>query len=442
LIYKLNILFILPEFYPHSGAGISTYYLHYLNAVKNSTNNIKVIVGSGYIQANENYNYNGITVEYLKPRIYDLYFQKFQKYELFPEYRSNIASAWAMWEQSNEGAGFDIIECTDFGLGFIPWLINHTKPVITRLHGSAGQIDLHEPKLKQGLEGDLNRYTESILLNFSDRIITHSQSNLNYWQQILPNKKIYFLKPVFIADENMPSNINKENYGIVCGRIQEWKGPDVLCEALSQLEDDVIIKWCGRDTKFDNKNSKSSDLRKNYPNIWGRKIIELGSIENSRIAEFQKNASYAIIPSIWDVYNFTGLEYMNFGTILICSDGAGISELIVNGFNGYKFAKNNTHELANCIKMVLSLDKQTVNAIIENAYQTLKAELCADKLIGLNLLHYNGVMDSFSSQQSNNYTKAIYEPSDDIVSIDIILNKQPLKKLLHYLLKRIKNKYI
>lgn len=438
----MNILFILPEFYPHSGAGISTYYLHYINALNTSINNIKVIVGSGYVQADENYDFKGITVEYLKPRTYDLYFQKFKKYELFPEYRSNIASAWAMWEQSNEGAGFDVIECTDFGLGFIPWLINHNKPVITRLHGSAGQIDLYEPKLKQGLEGDLNRYTELTLLNFSDRLITHSHTNLNYWQQILPNKKIYFLKPVFIAVENKSSKINKENYGIVCGRIQEWKGPDILCDALLQLEDDIVIKWCGRDTKFEDKISKSSNLRKNYPNIWGKKIVELGSIENSSISEIQKKASYAIIPSIWDVYNFTGLEYMNFGTILICSDGAGISELIVHGVNGYKFAKNDAKDLAECIKIVLSLDKKTSNSIIENAYQTLKSELCTDKLIGINLLHYNGVMDSFSSQKSNNYTKAIYEPSDDIASIDIILNKQPLKKLLHYSLKRIKNKYI
>ena len=57
-----------------------------------------------------------------------------------------------MYEQAGEGQDFDVIECADFGLGFIPWVINRHKPVITRFHGSSGQIHLHEPKE----QGDFN----------------------------------------------------------------------------------------------------------------------------------------------------------------------------------------------------------------------------------------------------------------------------------------------
>ena len=59
-------MFILPEYYPHSGAGISTYYQHYIKAIKPYCNRIKVLVGSGYLQGGNSLSVDGVEIEFLE----------------------------------------------------------------------------------------------------------------------------------------------------------------------------------------------------------------------------------------------------------------------------------------------------------------------------------------------------------------------------------------
>jgi len=135
------------------------------------------------IKDNNDHIIDNIEVEYLRVDLYHKYLNKFSKFDLLPEFKKNIAAAWAMFDQANAGEGFDIIECTDYGLGFMPWVINHKKPVITRLHGSTGQIHLHETKIPDSLLIDLIRQTELLLLPVCDRLITHSNANQKFWRR-------------------------------------------------------------------------------------------------------------------------------------------------------------------------------------------------------------------------------------------------------------------
>jgi glycosyltransferase involved in cell wall biosynthesis len=436
----LKILFVLPEYYPHSGGGISTYYLHYIKALKPHVQLIKVIVGSGYTQSNEKYNLDGVNIEYLEPGLYQNQLKNFSKFDLIPEYKKNVAAAWAMWEQVNRGIGFDIIECTDFGLGFIPWLVNHKIPVITRLHGSSGQIEMFEPNLKEGLSGDLCRYTELNFLQHADKLITHSTTNQLFWKSIL-SKEITLIPPVFSVYADAVPYEKKEPFGIVCARIQQWKGPDILCKAIQELaERDVLIKWYGKDTNYDNINSKSTQLSKAFSAIWGIKIVVHNPIDHTSLQLIQQKARYAIIPSTWDMYNFTGLEYMSAGTILICSDGAGVSELIEDGINGFRYSREDHLALASCIKKVQALSKDEYNTMVTNARNTLTNELSTLILIEANLLIYKKAKAQFISAEANDYQVASFQPSRTEYQIDSLLDKQPLKKLITYLLKRIRKK--
>jgi glycosyltransferase involved in cell wall biosynthesis len=436
-----RILFILPEYYPHSGGGISTYYLQYIAALNSHVEKIKVLVGSGYIQADEKYLVDGIEIEYLKPSIYKEYFKNFEKFELFPEYRKNLAAAWAMFDQAKQGENFDIIECVDFGLGFVPWLVKHNKPVVTRLHGSAGQIELHENQLINTLLGDFNRQAEYLLLQQSDKIITHSRANQDFWQKIFLGKQIDFIEPIFL-NETTPISFNeKEDIGIVCGRIQNWKGPDVLCEAIkNHINDNILINWYGRDMSADGKNSKSDQLSSDYKGVWKQKIIPHHPIEHKRLLEVQKKAKYAIIPSTWDMYNFTCLEYMSVGTIVICSDGAGVSELIEDGINGFKYPSQDPKLLADCIKKVRALNENDHNRIVENAFETLNTVLATSKIIDANLAYYTKMKSSFLVQPSTIFADAMFQPSNLSYNIGQILDQQPVKLLFKYLFTRLKKK--
>lgn len=437
----MNILFVLPEYLPHSGAGISTYYIHYIKALKKHVNSIKVLVGSGYTQSKECYDIEGVTIEYLNPETFEDYQSKFQQYDVLPEYRNNLAAAWAMWEQANRGKGFDLVECTDFGLGFIPWVVDHTLPVITRLHGSSGQLNIYEADPNQVLSDNFSQFSELLLLKKCDLLITHSIRNKNFWEGIL-NTKVEFVNPVFNQELKHSSSL-KENYGVVCGRIQQWKGPDILCRAITHLNDPkLLIKWFGRDTYYDTRYTKSNQLKFCFPNVWGEQIIPQAPVEHKIMMEIQKKAKFAIIPSIWDVFNFTGLEYMACGTILICSEGAGMSNLITNGVNGFKYKDDSIIELSDCIKKVLALDAEQYNTMLNNAWNTLNIELNSDKLISINLDFYKKILNNEIIDDPNIFLNTLFKPSNKKPSTSAILSKIPIKKLKNHLIKRLKIKIL
>ncbi|RRN77723.1 hypothetical protein EIM50_18155, partial [Pseudoxanthomonas sp. SGD-10] len=192
----MKLLFILPEYYPHSGGGISTYYQELVPSLLPFCSKIKIIVGSGYSQGGKKIDLGGIDVDYLKPELFQKYISKFSKYRIFPELLNNIAAAWAMWEQVKDD-DFDAIECTDFGLAFIPWLIHHKKPVKIQLHGSTGQIGFFDPKISEELQTDFYRKIELLFFELADQLQTHSLANKSFWEQQLHNKTINYILPIY-----------------------------------------------------------------------------------------------------------------------------------------------------------------------------------------------------------------------------------------------------
>jgi glycosyltransferase involved in cell wall biosynthesis len=437
----LKILFILPEYYPHSGGGIATYYQHYIDALKPYCEHIKVIVGSGYTQAEQKFDHHGIEVEYLNPLLYKQQLQKFSKLDLLPEYKSNMAAAWAMWQQAKCGEGFDIIECTDFGMGYIPWVIHHTKPVITRMHGSAGQIALHENNYDIGLATDANMHTELALLPLCDNLITHSNANCHFWASVLPAANIQYIKPVYQPAINTPVPLtNRQNYGLVTARIQKWKGPEELCKAVKLLNADIDIKWYGRDTPYNKTESTNEYLNSAYPNIWNNKVVPHPPKPNSEIPTIQQHAKFGIIPSVWDMFNFTCIEFMAAGTPIICADGAGASALIEHGVNGYKYAANDAKALAECINLLTLLDSESYNKMAAAGQHTIIKLLSGDALVPTYIEQYKAAIKGFSPTGTNEFLKRIYSPSDAEHSIADILNKQPLRKLVSYIKKRVLQK--
>lgn len=440
-----KILFILPEYYPHSGGGISTYYLHYIEGVKKHFEEVKVIVGSGYTQSNQSFEHNGILVEYLNPSIYQKYLEQFKKFDLFPNYKNNIAAAWAMWEQVEEGKGFDIIECVDFGLGFIPWLCKHTKPVIIRLHGSSGQVHLNEPQLQHTLIGDIYRQTEMSLLDFSDLLITHSTENRNYWRDIVKNVRIEMIYPIYFY--NRPTSkkrIEKSKTGIVCGRIQTWKGPEVLCKALELKKNpDIKIDWYGRDTSYEGKLSLSNYLGTTYPSIWKKAIMPRQPLPHQEIVKLQAQAKYAIVPSTWDMFNFTVLEYMSIGTPVICSTGAGVAELVEDGKNGFKFDNYHANELAIRLEKIINMESAAYQQMIDNAYDTLETELSPEQQAHKNLVLYRDIVLNFKPRKKNSFVEQMFLPnSSKSLELDENLDQVSLRNLTKYILKRIKTKLL
>lgn len=435
----MNILFILPEYYPHSGGGISTYYLHYIKALKAHCERIKVLMGSGYMHGNDKFMNDGIEIEYLQEDIYRRYLDKFTKFDLFPEFKRNIAAAWAMHEQANEGNGFDMIECTDFGLGFIPWVISHNKPVITRFHGSTGQISFHEEN--DTLQNNFVRQAELLLLSKCDVLISHSTANKLAWDAVLP-KKTNHIFPVFQPGFEQPVSYTKrKQHGIVTARVQVWKGPLQLCESLENTNKNVLpIDWYGRDFSYGHHSSMSAYLKNAYPDVWGKTIIPHKALSPNEVKQVQKNARFGVVCSTWDMFNFTCTEFLAAGTPLVCSDGAGASELIQHGVNGFKYKADDIRALAECLETISNMDESSYLKMAQAGIDTIRSELSAEKIIPKNLQQYHAASAGFKPSAANEYLYRAYLPNDRQTGIAEILDTQPLRPILRYALKRIRAK--
>ncbi len=376
----MNILFLIPEFPPQYGGGIATYYRTLIPAVAAEGHEVDVLVGSAFTNDRPGPEEEEYTVEFLDVERRRRAFEKFTAYDVVPLLRQTLAAAWALFQQADGGEGYDIVETTDFGLLFLPWVATEAAPpTIVQLHGSEGQIDAREPKVGGALKGHLTRLFEVQGLSRADVLQSHSRENVHRWSQRLGREVGYMpppLSPRTPIDSATPPP-NKEATGFVAGRIQYWKGPTVLCGALAHLESGAPrIDWAGRDMEYGAAGTSMSEyLADTYPDVWGNSVRPISTIPPEDVSRYQRAANFVVVPSIWDVFNYTAVEAMREGTVVICSDGAGASDIIEDGQNGFVSAAEDEKHLAEAIRSVLSLSEGEREEIGQAARETVREEL-------------------------------------------------------------------
>jgi glycosyltransferase involved in cell wall biosynthesis len=147
-----------------------------------------------------------------------------------------------------------------------------------------------------------------------------------------------------------------EARGLVVGRLQNWKGAEVLCQAL-RLVPEIRVEWLGADTNWDGRGTLASEyLARNYPDVWGSRLAWLGQVDRGEVAKKIRDAAFLVVPSLWDVFNLTAAEAMEAGVPVVCSRGAGAEMLIGQGRSGFLFEPGNSRELAECLRLVSSMD--------------------------------------------------------------------------------------
>ena len=85
------------------------------------------------------------------------------------------------------------------------------------------------------------------------------------------------------------------------------------------------------------------------------KIVKfLGALPHETAMEHLKNADIFVLPSYNEAFGVVYIEAMYFGKITIGSKGEGISEIIIDGNNGYLVDSSDSTDLANKIKYILN----------------------------------------------------------------------------------------
>lgn len=385
-------LFILPEYPPDAGGGIGTYYQQLLPHLVKRGIEVKAIVGSGVHPGPEQpLSQDGVTLVPLdQSRFYRL-LSEFPALALAPDLVRHLAAAWAVWEQTGGGEGFDVVECTDWGLFFVPWLLQPSSPpLIVRLHGSEGQIAHHDPESCSPLYGRLCQLIEVALLPRAALLSTLSRSNQLVWSDQLGRTVEYCPPPLAVKSSNL-APMRSNGRGLVVGRVQRWKGPDILCRALQLMGGDAPeVDWIGRSVLCQaTGQSYDAYLKQAFPEIWGSRIAHHEPEHPAQIGARQANASVVIVPSEWDVFNFTAVEAMAREAVVICSRGAGAVDLVEHGVNGFVFQAGDEQDLAAVMLQVQSLSPEQRRAMGVRARERIVEVLDPEEIARQTIKQYD-----------------------------------------------------
>lgn len=436
----MRLLILTPE-YATSGGGITSFYRTLAQQYRSLGISVSVIEGSG-VHAGQHAMpavLDGVHVEVLERARLDAWHAKFEQFSAMPTLRRHLAAAWAMWEQASSGQDFDVVEACDWGLLFVPPAVEASRPLVVQCHGSAGQIAVHDPVAGEESCSIATCLLERACIGAAQCVQTYSRANATFWRNE-SGREVVAIPPAWsrgpLSDFPSPSS-----RGLVIGRVQRWKGPHVLCEALKRLGDRApVVDWVGRDTVWGARQSSSAaHLSATYPEIWSRKIIQHPQVAPAEVAVRQQAALFNLVPSTWDVFNFTAVEAMASGRPTIVSTGAGASELVEDGVNGYLFPADDAGALADVLDRVMSESPERLAAIGRAAQQTVRSALDPEKIAQQRMAAYQAAIDDFARQASapvGGWLGDICRPSQSTADQMAFLEGFPLRNLARHVAHR------
>ena len=425
--------------------GIITFYRSFARELCSGVE-LRVIEGSG-VRAKKSRGarkQDGIQIETLDYSRLVRWEEKFPAFDAAPGLRRYLAAAWAMWEQANYGADADIVEAVDLGLLFVPPAIEAKRPLVVQCHGSIGQIADHDPIVGEATENLLMRLIERDVLAGVSNVQTYSRANAAFWSAET-GRNVTTIPPAWslpdVFDPPQPGD-----RGLVVGRLQRWKGPEVLCEALRHFGGrGPCVDWIGRASSWGARHSSTAEhLARTYPDLWGTKFVHHAPISPTEVAHRQARALFNIVPSAWDVFNFTTVEAMASGRPIIVSTGAGASELIEDGVNGYLFSRGDPDFLAGAVDRVMSESHMRLTEIGQAAQETVRVQLDPQVVTSRRIAAYRAAIELFQSHPPSPTTGWLGDicrpaqpfPNDQMA----FLNHMPLRSIVTHVVKRAATK--
>lgn len=459
----MKLLFILPEYHREPVGGIRTFYLNLLPALAQAGCQVKVLLARReFAGADPFIDDFGVEVEYVKAELLAEEDELFQASELAGRWL--LGQFWpvanAAFQQVRGGAGYDLVELTDWPLIFLPWVaqLKAAIPYTISLHSSVGQMIEFEGKKVANLDYSLVRMYEALCFGAAPSL--HSNSNLNarYWEKIT-NRKVDVLLPLMGNSGLTTKNTNvheredergawslelgvEENAergklpatshslhatapaldsaprvrGAVFARLQNWKGCELLASALRELPD-VEIHWYGADMGNTVEGRMwSESLARNFPKIFGQNFLYKGVVEPARVPDLMAESDFVCVPSLWDVFNLSAVEAMGLGCVALCSRQAGAEMLIEDGVSGFVFDPENPLDLIAKLQLVASLDPANKARIQAQARRVYHERLSPKNLALDRIAYYKKTVQGHQEENSNPFLPAVLtlQPSKKI----------------------------
>lgn len=172
----------------------------------------------------------------------------------------------------------------------------------------------------------------------------------------LPAQARIEVVPNIVAIERQPPvEVAKNRAFVFTGRLEDYKGPQLLAQAAAHLG--VPVVFCGT-------GPLEAELRRINP-----AAVFTGWLQPAAIVNELGKARAFVFPSVYrETFGLSAAEALARGIPVVASRGTAAEEFVHHGKNGLLFAHNSAADLA--AQMTLLADDQAVGQMGANAYQT------------------------------------------------------------------------
>ncbi|MBD1847829.1 glycosyltransferase family 4 protein [Cyanobacteria bacterium FACHB-63] len=207
----------------------------------------------------------------------------------------------------------------------------------------------------------LRLFVRRLMVWMADACITNSQAGKAYLIDYLNARPArVFLQPYEIPDEKtLPGSglIAKDLSGLqhpiflFVGHLIPRKGLPLLLQACATLQArgythyTLLVVGDGSQQEELKMFCQKYDL--------SDRVQWLGHISYDQIGSYFKNSDVFVFPTMEDTWGVVTLEAMLLGKPVLCSKGAGTSELVAHGESGYVFPPDSANELADLMQKFL-----------------------------------------------------------------------------------------
>jgi glycosyltransferase involved in cell wall biosynthesis len=278
----------------------------------------------------------------------------------------------------------DLFDVQDFQLLLVGQLIGPSAPVILRWH---------VPFKPQSLEPNTHRFILKAMEGF-DTVVVSTRRDLEGLIRSAYHGRAHQIYPFIDPSEwQRPGGSATKEFSdkiglkpdekllVIVARMDRVKSQDVAIRALARLKNQVKL----RIALIGNGSFSSSTrggLKHGKAGNWRNQLVELAKglgVENQVVflghgTKHDIEAAYelstaVLLTSRIEGFGITVLEGWLYRKPVVVSKGAGVSELVVDGSNGYTFTEGDDEELAQKVLNVLDSNGERMG---ENGYESSK----------------------------------------------------------------------
>jgi len=209
------------------------------------------------------------------------------------------------------------------------------------------------------------------LFNYFNSILARCFDNTSIFISNAVHKNIsdnFFVKKSLVVPNSLPqgyissqqgidylqsNNIDFNNKFIILipSRLHKNKGHELFITTFKKFVKN--IKPCDAYVILAGAGSEKEKIQSQIKELnLGKLFLMTGTLENQLLMSLYALAKLVVIPSLLEGFGNVAIEGLKQKSLMLTSNAGGLDEIIIDGYNGYKFKKNDPSSLYDKLKYI------------------------------------------------------------------------------------------